>query len=107
TLPDGSSVNVDLTATTENPPPAGRFLIGADETETAQNLAASIDGEIQRVGRTDLVSASAFRAGEDFFNIDADNPPQRVDGPPFETATAMRNGTPDDTVFWYRGDAAT
>jgi flagellar hook-associated protein 3 FlgL len=46
TLPDGSSVNVDLTATTENPPPAGRFLIGADETATAQNLASAIDGEI-------------------------------------------------------------
>jgi flagellin-like hook-associated protein FlgL len=106
-LPDGSTVNIDLTATTEDPPPAGAFLIGIDETETATNLAATIDTEIQRVANVELVAASAIRAGEDFFNIDIDNPPQRVDGPPFETATAMRNGTPADTVFWYRGDAAT
>jgi flagellar hook-associated protein 3 FlgL len=106
TLPDGTSVNLELTATTDDPPPVGRFHIGLDETETAQNLANAIDLEIQRVGRSDLVAASAFQAGEDFFNIDADNPPQRIDGPPFESATAMRDGTPADTVFWYRGEGA-
>jgi flagellin-like hook-associated protein FlgL len=106
TLPDGSALNLDLTATTQNPPPAGGFLIGADEAATAVNLAGKIDSEIQRIGRTDLTAASAIQAGEDFFNIDAGNPPQRVDGPPFETAVAMRDGTTTDTVFWYKGDGA-
>jgi len=105
-MPDGTSVNVELTATTENPPPAGTFLIGANETATATNIAAAADTEIQRHAVTTMTAASAMRAGQDFFNIDAANPPQRVDGPPFETATAMRDGTTDDTVFWYRGDGA-
>jgi flagellin-like hook-associated protein FlgL len=106
TLPDGSALNLDLTATTQNPPPANGFLIGANETATAVNLAGKIDSEIQRIGSTDLTAASAIQAGEEFFNIDAANPPQRVDGPPFETATAMRDGTTADTVFWYKGDGA-
>jgi flagellin-like hook-associated protein FlgL len=106
TLPDGSTVNLELTATTQDPPPTGGFLIGADEAETATNLAATIDTEILRIGRTDLTAASAIQAGEDFFNIGAGNPPQRVNGPPFETAVAMRDGTNADTVFWYKGDSA-
>ncbi|MCC6946264.1 MAG: flagellar biosynthesis protein FlgL [Bradyrhizobiaceae bacterium] len=107
TLPDGSTSDLALTATTENPPPAGTFLIGADSDATAANLAAAIDAGILSLGTTELVAASAVRAGEDFFAIDANNPPQRVDGPPFDTATAMRDGTPADTVFWYTGEAAT
>jgi flagellin-like hook-associated protein FlgL len=105
TLPDGSAVNLELTATTQNPPPAGSFLIGVDAGDTATNLAATLDAEILRIGRTDLTAASAIQSGEDFFNISAGNPPQRVNGPPFETATAMRDGTAADTVFWYKGDA--
>jgi len=46
-------------------------------------------------------------AGNDFFNFDAANPPQRVDGPPFDTATALVDATPDNTVTWYTGDAGT
>lgn len=106
TLPDGSSQDIELVATADNPPPPGAFLIGADSLETATNLAAAIDASILALGRTELVAASAVRAGEDFFGIDANNPPQRVDGPPFATATAMRNGTTADTVFWYTGEAA-
>jgi len=105
-LPDGSSVNLELTATTEDPPPAGSFFIGANETETAENIAVAADAAIQRIVTTELTAASAMRAGQDFFNIDSANPPQRVDGPPFETASAMRDGTQADTVFWYRGDGA-
>jgi flagellar hook-associated protein 3 FlgL len=107
TMPDGTSVNLELTATIEDPPPAGSFLIGVDEIETATNIAAAADAAIQLVATTELTAASAMQAGQDFFNIDAANPPQRVDGPPFETATAMRDGTDADTVFWYRGDGAS
>lgn len=106
-MPDGTSVNLELTATTVTPPPAGTFLIGVDETATAANIAAAADTALQRIATTELTAASAMRAGEDFFNIDATNPPQRVDGPPFETATAMRDGTEADSVFWYRGDGSS
>jgi hypothetical protein len=54
-----------------------------------------------------LVAASAVAAGDDFFNTDASNPPQRVGGPPFNTATALVNGTAANTVDWYLGDDAT
>ena len=100
-LPDGTSTIIELAATAENPPPAGTFLIGVDEAATAANLAAALDTEIQQVGRAELVAASAMQAGNDFFNIDAANPPLRVDGPPFETATALRDGSAD-TVLWYQ-----
>jgi hypothetical protein len=38
-------------------------------------------------------------ASSDFF----DDPPMRVAGPPFNTATAQVAGTAADTVFWYTG----
>lgn len=106
TLPDGTTKDIELAASTENPPPAGAFFVGADTTAAAANLASAIDSEVQRVARVDLAAASAMQAAENFFAIDTDNPPQRVDGPPFESATALRDGTADDTVFWYMGDAA-
>lgn len=105
--PDGTSVQIELTATTQDPPPSGSFLIGADATATAANLASAIDARIQTLAKTELAAASAVQAGEDFFAISAGNPPQRVDGPPFETATAMIDGTATDTVSWYTGDDGT
>ena len=56
---------------------------------------------------TELTAASAVAAGNDFFDTDASNPPQRVDGPPFDTATAMIDGTAANTVQWYIGDSGT
>jgi flagellin-like hook-associated protein FlgL len=41
-------------------------------------------------------------AGGDFFA----DPPQRVAGPPFDTATALVAGTPSDTLAWYTGETA-
>jgi hypothetical protein len=105
-LPDGSFVNIELQATSDVPVPAGKFGIGATVDDTAQNLAAAIDQSIQSLARTDLAAASAIQAGHDFFATDADNPPQRIAGPPFDTATAMVDGTTADTVFWYVGDDA-
>jgi len=107
TLPDGSTVNIELEATSEVPPPAGKFAIGATVDDTAQNLAGALDQSIQVLARTELAAASAMQAGYEYFSIDADNLPQRVDGPPFDTATALRDGTAVDTLFWYTGDDAT
>jgi hypothetical protein len=52
------------------------------------------------------VAASAVQAGNEFFDTDASHPPLRVDGPPFDTATGLVDGTAD-TVAWYQGDNAT
>ena len=54
-----------------------------------------------------MTAASAVAASNDFFNADANNPPQRVDGPPFDTATGMVAGTAANTVIWYTGDAGS
>lgn len=100
-LPDGSSERVELTATTTNPPPAGSFLIGADTTATAANFQAALNTAVGKLANTALVAASAMAAGDDFFNAD---PPLRVAGPPFDTATTQVAGTPADTVSWYTGE---
>jgi hypothetical protein len=58
------------------------------------------------LANTQLVAASAVQAGNEFFNTDASHPPLRVDGPPFDTATGLIDGTAT-TVAWYTGDNAT
>jgi flagellin-like hook-associated protein FlgL len=107
TLPDGTSTSISLTASSAVPTPAGSFAIGATAADTAANLASVLDTKIQGLAKTDLAAASAVEASNEFFNIDAAHPPQRVDGPPFDTATALRDATATDTVRWYTGDDAT
>lgn len=106
-MPDGTSTAIELIATTNNPPGAGKFTIGATPAATAANITAAMDTEVQRLAAVDLAAASAMQAGNDFFATDASNPPQRVAGPPFATATAMVAGTPANTISWYLGDNAT
>ena len=48
-----------------------------------------------------------MQASNDFFAADAGNPPQRVAGPPFDTATALAAGTAANTVIWYTGEAGS
>lgn len=106
-MPDGTSTAIELTATTVNPPGDKQFTIGATPADTAANLTAAMDTELQRLAQVDLAAASAMQAGNDFFATDASNPPQRVAGPPFTSATAMVAGTPANTVSWYTGDNNT
>ena len=106
-LPDGTSRDLKLTATTSSPPAAGEFTIGANSTATAANLQTALSQSLGNMAQTELVAASAVAAGNDFFNTDASNPPQRVDGPPFDTATSLVDGTSANTVQWYLGDSAT
>jgi flagellar hook-associated protein 3 FlgL len=107
TLPDGSSESITLTATTSTSAGANQFTIGATSDVTAANLQASLSTAVTKLADTSLTAASALAASDDFFNIDAANPPQRVAGPPFETATALVPGTAADTVTWYTGEAGT
>jgi flagellar hook-associated protein 3 FlgL len=103
-LPDGTQQSVKLTATTATPPGDGEFTIGADPTATAANLQASLSTALGGVAKTSLAAASAVAASNDFFNIDVGNPPRRVNGPPFDTATGLMAGTPANTVVWYTGE---
>ncbi len=101
TLPDGSSQTVTLQATSNAPAGAGQFSIGANVAATAANLQAALTSAVGNLGQTALPAASAMAAANDFFSS---NPPQRVAGPPYDTATALIAGTPTDTVFWYTGE---
>lgn len=101
-LPDGTKTTVTLTATENSPAAAGEFTIGADAATTATNFQTALDATLKTEAKRSLVSASTVEAGDNFF----DNPPMRVDGPPYNTATAMIAGTPDNTVVWYQGDTS-
>jgi len=103
-LPDGSEISVTLKATTANPPGEHEFTIGANAAATALNFQNALVAEVETKAQTELEAASALRAGSDFFDISSGTPPQRVDGPPFDTATALKDATTSDTVFWYTGD---
>jgi len=101
TLPDGSSQAITLQATTDSPPGANQFTIGATQAATAANLQTALTGAIGSLAQTALPAASSIAAANDFFNSD---PPQIVDGPPYDTATSLVSGTPANTVFWYTGE---
>jgi flagellin-like hook-associated protein FlgL len=107
TLPDGSTQNITLTATASATPAENEFTIEALTGDTADNLQAALTAAVTKVARIALPAASALAAANDFFNIDAANPPRRVDGPPFDTATALISGTPANTVIWYTGEAGS
>lgn len=82
------------------------FAIGASTADTAANLASAITALVGEAGRTTLPAASAMKAAADFFAGTTTNPPARVAGPPFATATSLMAGTAADTVIWYAGDEA-
>jgi len=104
-LPDGTTANLTLTATTDTPAGANAFTIGATAADTAANLQAALTTATAKLAGSALTAASAVSASDDFFNADANNPPMRVDGPPFDTATAMTTGSAANTVIWYIGEA--
>lgn len=107
TLPDGSKEEVLLTAraagtTADN---ADSFEIGVDPNATAANLRNSISAALGREAKTTLSAASASVAATSFFAGSTSNPPVRVPGPPFASATAApAPGTAANTVIWYLGD---
>jgi flagellin-like hook-associated protein FlgL len=102
TLPDGTSQTVTLQATSAATPGANQFVIGTTAAATAANLQAALTTAVGNVAQTTLPAASAVAAASNFFSS---APPQRVAGPPFNSATALQNGTAANTVFWYTGEA--
>ncbi|MDA7949630.1 MAG: hypothetical protein MPJ78_19415 [Hyphomicrobiaceae bacterium] len=106
-LPDGTTHDMTLTARTSGPVDPGEFLVGADADETAANFQSVLDSEVQTEAQRSLSAASLFAAANNFFDFDDANPPQRVNGPPFDTATSLVNATTTDTVFWYTGEVSS
>lgn len=104
TLPDGTTDNVTLSATTSSTPGTNEFTIGGTAAATAGNFQTALTTAITKVANTSLVAASAVAAADDFFNTDAAHLPQRVSGTP-ASATALVDGTASDTVMWYTGEA--
>ena len=74
-LPDGTSENLTLTATTDSPPGANEFTIGATVGQTATNFQTALTTSIENLGASALTAASAVAASSDFFNADVNNPP--------------------------------
>jgi flagellin-like hook-associated protein FlgL len=107
TLPDGTTTDLTLTATNSATPGPNEFSIGATTTLTAANLQAALTTAVGNIAGGALTAASAMKAGDEFFAADLNNPPMRVDGPPFDTATSLVAGTSADSVIWYTGDAGT
>jgi hypothetical protein len=103
-MPDGSTEVIELTASTNTPPNAGEFTIGATSDVTATNFQTVLTAAVGKLANSALVAASAFAASDNFFNT---SPPLRVGGPPFNTATTLVAGTPADTVSWYTGETGT
>ena len=106
-LPDGTSEQLTLTATTASPPAAGQFTIGANAAATATNLQSALTTGVSTLAATSLSAASSMAAAHDFFDVDAGQPPMRVNGPPFDTATSLVAGTSANTVTWYTGEMGT
>ena len=98
TLPDGSSQQITLQATTASPPSANQFTIGATAADTAANLQSALTGAVSNLAQTALPAASAIAAANNFFSI----PPQVITGDPY-TATSLADGTSANTVLWYTG----
>ena len=100
-LPDGTQSSVTLTASNEGTEP-GSFLIGADADATATAFAAALTDSLGSLAKGEMTTASAYAASDNFFFGQGDKP-MRVDGPPFDTATALVEGTAANTVMWYVG----
>lgn len=103
-LPDGSSETLTLTATTDSPPGPDQFTIGSGAADTADNLQTALTSSIGKLAGGPLAAASAVAASDQFFDGGPNNPPQRIAGPPFETATGFTPGSAADTVIWYTGE---
>ncbi|BCB19162.1 flagellin [Bosea sp. ANAM02] len=107
-LPDGTQEEVELTARAAGTTGADTdsFEIGIDANATAANLRTAIGAALGKEAKTTLSAASSQVAAQDFFAGSPNNPPNRVPGPPFDTATLppTNAGAAATTVIWYRGD---
>lgn len=118
TLPDGTTEQIDLTASTATPTPLGSFAIDAstpvNPDNTAANLNTALNTAIQKLANTSLVAASAITAGDNFFNsassaIGAPVDNQAAPPAPISGATALSGASPSDSISpgFVAGDTIT
>lgn len=103
TLPNGDTEIVEFSAVEGTPGADGEFEIGATPADTAANFQSILDAKLLELGDTKLEAASVYAAADNFFNGRGETI-MRVDGPPFDTATALIAATAADTVSWYKGE---
>jgi flagellin-like hook-associated protein FlgL len=118
TLPDGSTEQVDLTASTATPTPLGSFAIDAstpvNPNNTATNLNTALNTAITKLANTSLVAASAITAGDNFFNTASSATGTSVNNQaatpaPITGATALSGASPSDSISpgFVAGDSIT
>ena len=99
-----SATDVDVTATVAGLGIAAANYQAKTATEaTAANFATALQASLGEMGKTALAAASTFAAADNFFNGQGE-PVLRVDGPPFDTATALVAATTANTMLWYGGE---
>ncbi|WP_027577105.1 flagellar protein [Bradyrhizobium sp. WSM1743] len=118
TLPDGTTEQIDLTASSATPTPLGSFAIDAstpvNPNNTAANLNTALNTAIQKLANTSLVAASAVVAGDNFFNTASSaigTPVNNQAAPPAPVtgATALSGASPSDSISpgFVAGDTIT
>lgn len=125
TLPDGSTEQIDLTASSATPTPVGSFAIDPGNPNvvpvvppnpniTASNLNTALNTAIKKLANTSLVAASAVAAGDNFFNTDgsvigANKTNQATPTPAPISGTTALSGTAPDSISpgFSVGDAIT
>ncbi|QHP69163.1 flagellar protein [Bradyrhizobium sp. LCT2] len=118
TLPDGTTEQIDLTASTATPTPLGSFAIDAsvpvNPNNTAANLNTALNTAIKKLANTSLVAASAVTAGDNFFNtassaIGTPKSNQAAPPAPISGATALSGTSPSDSISpgFVAGDTIT
>ncbi|MGY3034835.1 flagellar hook-associated protein 3 FlgL [Bradyrhizobium sp. USDA 4354] len=118
TLPDGTTEQIDLTASTATPTPLGSFAIDAstpvNPNNTAANLNTALNTAIQKLANTSLAAASAVTAGDNFFNTASSaigTPVNNQAAPPAPVtgATALSGASPSDSISpgFVAGDTIT
>lgn len=119
TLPDGSTEQIDLTASSATPTPVGSFAIDAstpvNPANTATSLNTALNTAITKLASTSLVAASAVAAGDNFFNTDssavgAAKTNQATPTPaPISGTTALSGTAPSDSISsgFSAGDSIT
>ncbi|MEO0635938.1 MAG: hypothetical protein AAFY73_04760 [Pseudomonadota bacterium] len=106
-LPNGETNFIELRADNTVSTDDSTFQIGATPADTAQNFRDVLENQLRLQANSHLEAASSIQAAYEFFRTGNGADPQRVDGPPLATATALMAGTPGDTVQWYRGENTT
>ncbi len=118
TLPDGSTEQIDLTASSATPTPVGSFAIDAstpvNPANTATNLNTALNTAITKLANTSLVAASAVTAGDNFFNTDSSaigtaKTNQATPAAPISGTTALSGTAPSDSISpgFSAGDTIT